>query len=59
MRLKRELPSDARQRWCFDGRRAIQGLDCYVWKRYLDQPDPLTGYHTMSWAYPVAIFWPE
>lgn len=59
MRMRREMPGDTRQTWCYNGRGVIEGRDCYVWKRYLEQPDPVTGYHTMAYAHPVASFWPE
>lgn len=46
-----------KERWHYDGRRTIQGSDCYVWKRYLSEPDPETGFTTIGIALPVDTFW--
>lgn len=58
MRYKKETANSPRQVWCYDGRRTVDGGDCYVWKRHLEVPEPVTGYTTLAYAHPVESFWP-
>lgn len=57
-RLRKEKVGAPRQVWCYDGRQIVQGVDCYVWQRYLDVPEPGTGFTGFTFVAPVADFWP-
>jgi hypothetical protein len=61
-RIRREPPGSPRQVWCFEGRRFCPGVAlgryCYIWNRYLAEPDPVTGFTMQTYAHPVDTFWP-
>lgn len=44
-----------RQRWHYQGRGEVDGVDCYIWHAYVDM---VMDVRKVACALPVATFWP-
>lgn len=56
-RTDRRARTPARERWCYDGRRIVDGEDCYVWLRRIEG-NSVKRWQVKICALPVDTFWP-